>query len=105
MSSQRIITITTYSVLMFACMVSFSLPEFLPSISNAATLDDEKPLVILVAGIVRDFTSDHPDFDVTPGNGYGHYMGNIRPTLDKDGKPVFTGGGYPSGERGGRAHR
>ena len=95
MSSQRITTILTYSVLLFACILSFSLPQFLlPSITSAAPLDDEKPPVILVAGIVRDFTSDHPDFDVTPGNGYGHYMGNIRPTLDKDGKPVFTGGGY-----------
>lgn len=94
MSSQRITTILTYSVLLFACMISFSLPQFLPSISNAATAEGGKPTYILVAGIVRDFSSDHPDFDVTPGNGYGHYMGNIRRFLDKDGKPVFRGGGF-----------
>ncbi|MCH8823983.1 MAG: fibro-slime domain-containing protein [Planctomycetes bacterium] len=94
MSSRRVTTILTYSVLIFACMVSFSLPQFLPSISSAATQKGGKPAVILVAGIVRDFSADHPDFDVTPGNGYGHVMGNIRRFLDKDGKPVFRGGGF-----------
>ena len=94
MSSQRITTILTYTALLLACVFSFSLPHFLlPSTSNAAA-EGGKPDYILVAGIVRDFTSDHPDFDVTPGNGYGHYMGNIRRFLDEDGKPVFRGGGF-----------
>lgn len=94
MSSQRVTTILTYSVLLFACMLSFSLPQFLPSISSAAPQEGGKPTYILVAGIVRDFSSDHPDFDVTPGNGYGHVMGNIRRFLDEDNKPVFRGGGF-----------
>lgn len=94
MSSQRVTTIVTYSVLIFACMVSFSLPHFLPSITSAAPPAGGKPTYILIAGIVRDFSSDHPDFDVTPGNGYGHIMGNIRRYLDKDNKPVFRGGGF-----------
>ena len=52
------------------------------------------PDTITVAGIVRDFLPGHPDFDVTPSNGYGHYMGNIDTELDDDGKPVFVAGGY-----------
>ncbi len=52
------------------------------------------PNSITVAGIVRDFLPGHPDFEVTPGNGYGHYMGNIDTELDDDGKPVFVGSGY-----------
>ncbi|MHC4107909.1 MAG: fibro-slime domain-containing protein [Planctomycetota bacterium] len=43
---------------------------------------------------IRDFGPDHPDFDVTPSDGYGHCMGNIAPRLDAGGKPVFTGEGY-----------
>lgn len=52
------------------------------------------PTTIDLYGIVRDFAPDHPDFDVTPGNGFGHYMGNIDTELDDDGKPVFVGGGF-----------
>ena len=52
------------------------------------------PDSITVAGIVRDFLPGHPDFEVTPSNGYGHYMGNIDTELDDDQKPVFTGDGY-----------
>jgi fibro-slime domain-containing protein len=47
-------------------------------------------------GRVRDFqpTPAHPDFNVTPSNGYGPYCGNIATTLDADGKPVFNGNGW-----------
>ena len=31
---------------------------------------------------------------MTPGNGYGHYCGNIALELDDDGKPVCVGGGF-----------
>ncbi len=56
---------------------------------------DEGDTLSLV-GIVRDFrpAPEHPDFDVTPSNGYGHYCGNIALELDPDGKPVFVGGGF-----------
>ena len=52
------------------------------------------PSDLRLTGIVRDFSQGHPDFEVTPSNGYGHYMGNIAPQLDAEGKPVFVGGGY-----------
>ncbi len=55
---------------------------------------DTPPDTITVTGIVRDFLPGHPDFEVTPSNGYGHYRGNIGSELDDDGKPVFVGGGY-----------
>jgi len=47
-------------------------------------------------GRVRDFepAPAHPDFDVTPSNGYGPYCGNIGGMLDADSKPVFTGTGW-----------
>ena len=66
----------------------------LGSISISAPGQETPPDSITVAGIVRDFLPGHPDFDVTPGNGYGHYMGNINTQLDDDQKPVFTGNGY-----------
>src|SRR4051812_33151938 len=47
-------------------------------------------------GTVRDFLPSpaHPDFNVTPSNGYGPYCGNVSASLDAEGKPVFTGNGW-----------
>ncbi len=52
-----------------------------------------------LTGIVRDFVEKgkaggHPDFEVTPAGGFGHYCGNVDVNLGADGKPVFTGAGY-----------
>ncbi len=54
----------------------------------------EDPQFLELSVHIRDFGPDHPDFDVTPSDGYGYSMGNIAPRLDADGKPVFTGEGY-----------
>ncbi|MCH7849793.1 MAG: fibro-slime domain-containing protein, partial [Planctomycetes bacterium] len=61
---------------------------------DSALGQETPPDTITVAGIVRDFLPGHRDFEVTPSDGYGHYMGNIGTELDDDGKPVFVGGGY-----------
>lgn len=57
------------------------------------------PATLELTGVVRDFiertkTGGHTDFEVTPANGFGHYMGNLSPTLDEERKPVFVGGGH-----------
>jgi fibro-slime domain-containing protein len=49
---------------------------------------------ITLIGVVRDFEPDHPDFDVTPPEGYGHYMWNVATTMNDRGRPVYVGGGY-----------
>ncbi len=56
------------------------------------------PASIELTGVVRDFKwktqeGGHPDFEVVPTGGYGHYMNNISENLDSDNKPVFVGGG------------
>lgn len=58
---------------------------------------DTPPETITIGGIIRDFRPNHPDFNVTPSNGYGHVMGNIDRKLDDDGKPVLVGGGFRVG--------
>ena len=55
--------------------------------------NDQDDTITLI-GVVRDFTADHPDFDVVPPEGYGHYMWNIATKLGEDGRPVYVGGGY-----------
>jgi fibro-slime domain-containing protein len=55
---------------------------------------EETPATISVTGILRDFPAAHPDFNVVPASGYGHYCGNVATELDADGKPVFTGDGF-----------
>ena len=49
---------------------------------------------IELTGVVRDFLPTHPDFDVVPPEGYGHYMWNIATGMNDDGRPVYEGGGY-----------
>ncbi len=72
-----------------------SAAAFLAVLLSPATASGQwKPPTIELTGIVRDFSEDHPDFEVIPGEGYGHYMGNIDPVLGPDEKPIFTGAGY-----------
>lgn len=57
------------------------------------------PNEIVLMGIVRDFNEKsveggHPDFEVTPDGGFGHYVGYVQNELDKDGKPVYKGGAH-----------
>lgn len=56
------------------------------------------PAELNLTGVLRDFkwrtqAGGHPDFEVVPSGGYGHYSGNLEPQLDSDGRPVFKGGG------------
>jgi len=57
------------------------------------------PNYITIEGVVRDFRErhipgGHPDFELRPADGYGHYMGMVADELDDDGKPVFASTGY-----------
>ncbi len=52
------------------------------------------PTTIHLAGVVRDFQRSHPDFDVMPIGGPGHYAGNIGQTIGAGGAPNFNGGGF-----------
>ena len=61
---------------------------------SVKALSEALPATQQVTGIVRDFLPTHPDFNVTPSNGYGHYCGNIETELDAQDKPVFKGGGF-----------
>jgi fibro-slime domain-containing protein len=66
--------------------------------SGAGGMYEEMPDTIELTGVVRDFRertapNGHTDFEVVPDKGYGHYMGNVSPTLGSDDKPVFTGAG------------
>ena len=54
----------------------------------------QAPSLIIMPGIVRDFQRAHPDFDVTPSGGFGHYANNVALNLGADGKPVFAGTGF-----------
>lgn len=56
------------------------------------------PAKVTIAGVARDFrawnvSGGHPDFERTPPNGWGVYMGIVHDTLDPDGNPVFKSTG------------
>jgi len=56
------------------------------------------PASIELVGVVRDFrgraeSSGHPDFEMTPTGGYGHYVSLVQDQLDSAGKPVFSSTG------------
>ncbi len=57
------------------------------------------PSQLVLNGVVRDFaeksvTGGHPDFEQQPTAGFGHYMGQVKDTLDAEGKPQFKSRGY-----------
>jgi fibro-slime domain-containing protein len=62
--------------------------------SSVASAQSAPPSSIELAGVVRDMLQAHPDFDVIPADGYGHFAGNVALTLDAEGKPVFVGEGF-----------
>ncbi len=45
---------------------------------------------ITLTGFARDFISSHPDFNVTPADGMGHYAGNVSQVLGLDGRPLLS---------------
>lgn len=68
-----------------------------PATPNAQAADDP-PAEVVLTGIVRDFkartvTGGHPDMQLQPSRGFGHYVGNIALDIGPDRKPVFVGGG------------
>jgi fibro-slime domain-containing protein len=58
-----------------------------------ATSAAGQPAFVDLTGVVRDFKSSHPDFNVDSGT-TGHYAGNVALAADIGGRPVYTGGGY-----------
>ncbi len=89
---QRVTTIVTYGILASAAGVSFLLPRTLGIHSAPASPMPEEGDSVLLAGVVRDFASSHPDFNVTPDNGYGHYAGNVMTTLGEYDVPAMQAG-------------
>lgn len=54
---------------------------------------------VTLAGVVRDFkayntSGGHPDFESTPTQGRGTYLGMVADTLNSEGDPTFASTGY-----------
>jgi hypothetical protein len=81
-------TLTTYAILTAAVAASLMLPEALTVPRSFAS---GPPASIRLSGVVYDFRASHPDFDVIPAGGYGHYAGNVSPALAGSGVPGFIG--------------
>lgn len=57
------------------------------------------PSSLVLRGVIRDFiekdkSGGHPDFELNPTAGFGHYMGMCMDQLGEDGKPQFLGTGF-----------
>ena len=90
-------------------LLAASVPLGLSTISASAPSDATSgssgsqagtpPSSVTLTGVIRDFRErtkpgGHPDFELQPSHGFGHYCNNIQPTLGADKKPVFKGGGF-----------
>ncbi len=64
------------------------------TIISAQTVATAQPATVYLSGVVRDFQRSHPDFDVMPIGGPGHYAGNIGLTIGADNDPEFAGTGF-----------
>lgn len=62
------------------------------------------PSTLQLTGVVRDVkersvSGGHPDFELNPSAGFGHYVNLVQDALDSSGKPVFRSqGNKVSGE-------
>ena len=95
--NQTTVAVTAF---MFAALGGILIMKSGPSLvpSGAVGSPTAEPEIMELTGTVRDFRErtdpgGHPDFEVKPDAGYGHYAGNIGKQLDSDGKPAFVGGG------------
>lgn len=86
-TSDRISTVMTYALLLGAAVVVFRMPASLPGAHAVQAVDE----TIVVTGIVYDFPSTHPDFNVTTT---GHVANNVAFELDNDHRPTYTGSGF-----------
>ncbi len=59
----------------------------------------QAPQTIELSGVVRDFKRVHPDFNVIPIGGPGHYAGNVDLSIGAGDVPVFAGGGFKVGDQ------
>ena len=87
---QKIRSLITYVALLGTALVSFMLPVDLPAAHALLVVPAD---VMNLTGIVRDFSSTHPDFGITNVADMGHYVGMVAPTLSADRRPVSTGSG------------
>ena len=62
-----------------------------PSTAPAEQAEGQR---IILRGMIRDFRSDHPDFAISPPEGFGHTPGNVSFTVNSLGKPAYTGQGF-----------
>lgn len=91
MSTKRQLILSTLLIATAATLSGDAFPQSAPS--------NNQPATVTLTGVVRDFkektaTGGHPDFEVIPAHGYGHYSGAINPVLSADKQPVFAGGGF-----------
>lgn len=88
--SSKAVQFMTYGVLAAIAALSVMLPNRITVPSATAVAPPDQ---ITMLGVVRDFRSTHPDFDITPDQGYGHYVGLVVSRLGADRRPVFVGDG------------
>lgn len=77
-----------------ALLIAVKLAVPTVAVARADTIAPEPPDAIALNGVLYDFRRGHPDFDVMPAGGAGHYAGTVAATLDGTGRPVLAGGGY-----------
>ncbi|MHC4909798.1 MAG: fibro-slime domain-containing protein [Planctomycetota bacterium] len=88
------ITIATYALLGATSLVPLLLPKSITSAHlvtwqpRAGTQRSELAITI------RDFSSEHPDFNIVPSTGYGATAGCVKQALGADGRPVLSGEGW-----------
>ena len=84
------------SLVALAAVVS---PLAVSTLSVSIPPTTSPPSTVTLTGTVRDFkertvSGGHPDFEITPTHGFGHYCDAIDPVLPSDKVPLFKGGGF-----------
>ncbi|MCP3906278.1 MAG: fibro-slime domain-containing protein [Planctomycetes bacterium] len=80
-------TLIAGGLLVATGIASFMLPEML-SVPAIVASTPTPPDEIVLTTLIRDLQASHPDFNVVPAGGFGHYAGNVATSLGDDGRPV-----------------
>lgn len=92
MKTSTIVKIAAALLIATAVILAFVLPGgILPQRVKAIPDGGGGGAPVELAGVIRDFRENHPDFMITPTGGHGHYAGNVQLALGADGVPVFAG--------------
>lgn len=98
MNAQRLGKVTA-ALSLAMCAGLWAAPALAQAQTSGSDAYSSLPDSLSLTGVIRDFkdrgaSGGHPDFELNPSGGFGHFQGMVANELDSDGKPRFATKGF-----------